>query len=259
MAYSTNGIEWTQGNMPSSQNWQSVCYGNGKYVAVGNYNSNIMAYSTDGISWTQGTMPSSQNWQSVCYGNGKYVAVGNYNSNIMAYSTDGISWTQGTMPSSQNWQSVCYGNGKYVAIASISNIMANLYLPVQGDTYINTKEEFVPFSKFPSFDTTSKYFTTEYSTDSANPNWSSQGIGRVIKIDKTQNNTVLDNVTIATYNDLNIILNVKWDTTKGLVFSFSIQSAVTSLNSIYEGLNISADTINTYLKDILIIVNSIVS
>ena len=124
MAYSTDGINWTQGNMPSSKAWQSVCYGNGKYVAVA-YGSNIMAYSTDGISWTQGNMPSSQYWTSVCYGNDKYVAVA-WNYNIMAYSTDGINWTQGNMPSGQEWYSVCYGNGKYVAIAggSRSNVMA---------------------------------------------------------------------------------------------------------------------------------------
>ena len=259
MVYSTDGISWTEGNMPSSQRWMSVCYGNGKYVAICNTNviSNIMAYSTDGISWTQGTMPD-ENWNSVCYGNGKYVAIASQ-STTMAYSTDGISWTQGTMPSRQWWNSVCYGNGKYVAVAS-TNIMATIYLPAQiGDTYINTKEEFVPFSKFPSFDTTSKYFTTEYSTDSANPNWTTEGIGRVIKIDKTQNNTVLDNVTIVTYGSLNVILNVKWNTTKGLVFSFSIQSAVTFLNSIYEGLNTSADAVNTYLEDALILVNSLVS
>ena len=262
MAYSTDGISWTQGNMPSSQKWQSVCYGNGKFVAVASNVSNIMAYSIDGINWTEGTIPIG-NWYSVCYGNDKYVAI-YINTNIMAYSIDGISWTEGTMPSSNFWESICYGNGKFVAVggggSSGSNIMANLYIPAQiGDTYLNTKEEFVPFSKFPSFDTTSKYFTTEYSTDSANPSWTSEGIGRVIKIDKTQNNTILDNVTIATYNDLNVILNVKWDTTKGLVFSFSIQSAVTSLNSIYEGLNTSADTVNDYLEDALTLVNSLVA
>ena len=122
MAYSTDGISWTQGNMPSSQKWRSVYYSSGKYVAIA-YNSNIMAYSTDGISWTKGNMPSSGNWYSVCYGDGKYVAVAYY-SNIMAYSTDGISWTQGTMSSSQSWQSVCYGNDKFVAVAYNTNIMA---------------------------------------------------------------------------------------------------------------------------------------
>ena len=117
-------ISWTQGNMPSNESWYSVCYGNGKYVAVAGYssNTNIYAYSTDGINWTEGNMPSSQRWSSVCYGNGKFVAVAVASATNMAYSTDGISWTQGTMPSS-NWESVCYGNGKYAAVAN-SNIMA---------------------------------------------------------------------------------------------------------------------------------------
>ena len=118
MAYSTDGINWTEGNLPSSRLWISVCYGNGKYVAVGS--TNIVVYSTDGISWTQGNMPKNSSWQSVCYGNDKYVAVGN---NIIAYSTDGITWTEGNIPRSYKWQSVCYGNDKYVAISN-TNIMA---------------------------------------------------------------------------------------------------------------------------------------
>ena len=120
------GINWTKGTMSINKRWNSICYGNGKYVAISGGAgsiSNIMAYSTDGISWTQGNMPSSQHWYSVCYGNSKYVAVGS--SNTMAYSTDGISWTEGNMSSDQTWHSVCYGNGKFVAISyNNSNIMA---------------------------------------------------------------------------------------------------------------------------------------
>ena len=107
-------FKWTEGNMPRHQNWNSVCYGNGKYVAVA-YDSDTMAYSTDGISWTRGNMPSRQNWTSVCYGNGKYVAVAQ-STDIMAYSTDGITWIEGNMPSSRYWNSVCYGNDKFVAV-----------------------------------------------------------------------------------------------------------------------------------------------
>ena len=109
---------WTQGNMSSTNFWNSICYGNGKFVAVGggNPSSNIYVYSTDGISWTEGTMPNSEAWQSVCYGNDKFVVIC-FNSKTMAYSTDGISWTEGDMSSSRYWYSVCYGNGKYVAVA----------------------------------------------------------------------------------------------------------------------------------------------
>ena len=122
-------ISWTEGNLPSSAQWQSVCYGNGKYVAVsGGISTTTMAYSTDGISWIEGSMPTNTFWQSVCYGNGKYVAVADstnimLNINNMAYSTDGINWTGGSMPTNTSWQSVCYGNDKFVAIGA-SNIMA---------------------------------------------------------------------------------------------------------------------------------------
>ena len=107
----------------SFDNLASVCYGNGKFVAIGD-SSNVFAYSTDGATWTQGTMPSEQGWHSVCYGNGKFIAIStgmvntsNY-SDVFAYSTDGISWTEGTMPSKQSWISVCYGNGKFIAISN---------------------------------------------------------------------------------------------------------------------------------------------
>ena len=111
----------------TSRYWNSVCYGNDKFVAVAR-NDNTFAYSTDGINWTEGTISSTNRcWQSVCYGNDKYVVVGfnedsEYNlisGNDFAYSTDGITWTEGTISStSRKWWSVCYGNDKFVAVAN---------------------------------------------------------------------------------------------------------------------------------------------
>ena len=121
-AYSTDGIAWTQITMPIGAAWTSVCYGNDKFVAVSG-DSNVAAYSTDGITWTQTTMPVNEKWYSVCYGNGKFVAVVN-NSNIAAYSTDGITWTQTTLPTDASWASVCYGMDKFVAVDSGSNVAA---------------------------------------------------------------------------------------------------------------------------------------
>ena len=115
-AYSTDGINWTAATLPSNKSWYSVCYGNGKFVAVSGGSSSTAAYSTDGINWTAATLPSSANWYSVCYGNGKFVAVAN-SSNTAAYSTDGINWMETTLPNSVKWLSVCYGNGKFVAIS----------------------------------------------------------------------------------------------------------------------------------------------
>ena len=123
-AYSTDGINWTQGTMPASTFWRSVTYGNGKFVAV--TESSISAYSTDGINWTQTAMPSEQNWISVCYGDNKFVAVATEN-NVSAYSTDGINWTQTAMPSGDIWTSVCYGDNKFVAVGYERNSYAYSY------------------------------------------------------------------------------------------------------------------------------------
>lgn len=154
LAYSTDGISWTQ--ITVSGSWSGITYGNGKFVAVGNSSRNnnnlayspdginwipnpingvwngvtygkdkfvavgsdgIIAYSTDGSSWIQTTVGSNR-WTSIIYGNGMFVAVG---SNIRAYSTDGIKWTQ--IKASGGWAGVTYGNGKFVAVGS-SGIIA---------------------------------------------------------------------------------------------------------------------------------------
>ena len=121
-AYSTNGITWTQTSLPTSAIWISVTYGDGKFVAVALY-SNIAAYSTDGITWTQTNLPSGASWTSVTYGDGKFVAVASGDT-IAAYSTNGIAWTQTNLPSGTGWESVTYGNGKFVAVAPYSTIAA---------------------------------------------------------------------------------------------------------------------------------------
>ena len=122
-AYSTNGINWTQGSIGYSRYWYSVCYGNGKFVAIAR-STNYYAYSSNGTSWTRGTLPSSRLWYFVCYGNGKFVTITG-NTKYFAYSTDGINWTESTISSTnREWQSICYGNGKFVAVTTNSNYFA---------------------------------------------------------------------------------------------------------------------------------------
>lgn len=145
--------------LPSSQNWESVAYGNGKFVAVCNYKSDALAYSEDGINWTEMLSPSKSN-QTIQYYNGKFIIylldagdiyysedginwvrsaspipyrykityitygenkfVGVSNqTGIAVYSEDGINWIETTLPYSYWWRSVAYGDGKFVAVGSI--------------------------------------------------------------------------------------------------------------------------------------------
>ena len=93
-----------------------ICYGNGKFVAVGSVNKG--SYSYDGITWTAVEDTKLTTGTSVCYGNGKFVAVGDYGTG--SYSYDGITWTAVDMKIGNDYDSrlssVCYGGGKYVAV-----------------------------------------------------------------------------------------------------------------------------------------------
>jgi hypothetical protein len=107
----------------------SVVYGGGKFVAVGN--NSEMAYSSDGITWTTVTntgftktniLGTLYGIADIAYGGGKFVAVGG--GNQIAYSTDGINWTSATsvflptdLVTSEGTTVNCiaYGNGKFVA------------------------------------------------------------------------------------------------------------------------------------------------
>ena len=87
-----------------------IAYGNGKFVAVGGYDSGKMAYSTDGVTWT--AVSEGIYCQKISYGNGKFVAgYGSY------YSTDGETWTEivDDFGSSYSFNAIAYGNGKFVA------------------------------------------------------------------------------------------------------------------------------------------------
>jgi hypothetical protein len=113
-AVSTDGINWTQGNLPTrgSGVWRDVAYGSGIFVAV--TDSGTVATSTDGANWTQRTMQSI-GARSITYGGGKFVAVGfTATDNNVATSTNGIEWTVGTL--GNGYESVTYGAGVFVAV-----------------------------------------------------------------------------------------------------------------------------------------------
>lgn len=90
-----------------------ICYGNGKFVAVGN---NEIKYSTDGKIWFDSYIPksiSNADWISICYGADKFVAVDMERGDIIQ-SIDGITWEKCTSSPGRKLTSICYGKGKFV-------------------------------------------------------------------------------------------------------------------------------------------------
>lgn len=116
--------------------WRSIAYGNGRYVAVGGKAQGKAGYVTtsiDGETWSTPVIitnnPSNGSLDylvSVIYGNGKFVAVGNADVNVnytrVTTSTNGITWTTCTnVLSNDNTnyaQEIIFANGKFVLITS---------------------------------------------------------------------------------------------------------------------------------------------
>jgi hypothetical protein len=72
------GEVWTSRASAVNNQWLSVTYGNGLFVAVaGDGTGNRVMTSPDGITWTSRTSAADNNWYSVTYGNGLFVAVSN--------------------------------------------------------------------------------------------------------------------------------------------------------------------------------------
>lgn len=136
IVYSFNGINgWTNATLPTftgGVEWNSVCYGGGKFVAVSLYLSSgatnpgySTVYSTDGINWNLSTIITGDtaSWASVCYGLvsevGRFVAIGN---SVSMYSVDGITWTRSATSELSLFGSiVAYGNNWFVANSSSIN------------------------------------------------------------------------------------------------------------------------------------------
>ena len=119
-AYSTDGITWQPGNSPESNDWRSVAYGHGKWIAVGADVANALndpfMTSPDGINWTRLTPPGVEKlpYYDIVFGNGVFVAT--TNSEKAATSSDGVNWTMITLPISEGGR-MAYGNGVFAMIS----------------------------------------------------------------------------------------------------------------------------------------------
>ena len=125
------GIEWTSRTSAADNEWRSVIYGNGLFVAVSATGTgNRVMTSPDGITWTLQTSAADNQWRSVTYGepngNGLFVAVSSSGTgNRVMTSPDGITWTSRTSIADNSWLSITYGepngNGLFVAVSSSGN------------------------------------------------------------------------------------------------------------------------------------------
>ena len=127
-AYSDDGENWLEGNLPFSGTFVRIVSGKNAFVALPT-DDNKIAFSYDGQTWIQRSLPVTAKWKDIVFGgnhdsvnstNGKFVIVGEQTQSAL-YSSDGLNWGNGTLPlgddsSGDEWQAVAYGQGRFVAI-----------------------------------------------------------------------------------------------------------------------------------------------
>lgn len=89
------GTNWTIRTSATDNDWRSVTYGNGLFVAVAATGTgNLVMTSPDGITWTIRSSATDNQWTAITYGNGLFVAVSSTgNGNRVMTSPDGILWS----------------------------------------------------------------------------------------------------------------------------------------------------------------------
>lgn len=123
-SYSTDGITWTEGSLPTAGQSLRIWYANNKFVILSSDSFGL--YSTDGITWNQSTVPAVSGLSRPTYGNDRFVAISvpydistnSYIAGPAIISTDGIVWTQVPTPAGiTTWNNaVAYGNGLFVIV-----------------------------------------------------------------------------------------------------------------------------------------------
>ncbi len=89
VANSSDGVNWSIANLPSSANLYGVTYGGNGFTAVGT--GGTIYTSTDGVSWSPQVSGTTVTLNDVAYGLGVYLAVGE--SGNIGISTNGVNWS----------------------------------------------------------------------------------------------------------------------------------------------------------------------
>ena len=108
-----DGSSWESAQATEDNNWFSVAYGDGVWIAVTPNGTNQVMRSTDGgATWSGVAAAEDNGWSSVAYGDGVWIAVSENGTNRVMRSTDGgLNWSAVAATANNGWWSVAYGDG----------------------------------------------------------------------------------------------------------------------------------------------------
>lgn len=117
----TNGyiISPTKTQQVINESWRDITYGNGKFVAVGNY---YMASSSDGINWSCTSKYPGTVWESIMFENGLFLAVETVHKGAWT-SGDGINWNTTSLSGYSFYGCGGHGGGKFAITTSMGKAL----------------------------------------------------------------------------------------------------------------------------------------
>ena len=121
---SSDGITWSKLEI-AGLSLNSVVYGQGKFVAFGDYQGNdVFITSGDGVAWSSPAAADAKTPSeifSAVYAEGYFVGVGQ--GGIIITSPDGNTWTQRVSNAVWTLKDVAFGNGTFVAVGDNGTIV----------------------------------------------------------------------------------------------------------------------------------------
>jgi hypothetical protein len=124
---SSDGITWTEINLPTATIVTDVAFGNQLFVALDG--GGRIFTSTDAVTWTKRRDSDGETWRTLTYGNGMFVAGAETAGGDGAmYSIDGITWIKMVGVPNYAWYGSTFGDGKFVMVgdAAASMIATNI-------------------------------------------------------------------------------------------------------------------------------------
>jgi hypothetical protein len=113
----------------SANQWKSVAYGNGMFVAVSSSGTgNRVMTSPDGITWTSRTSAADYSWSHIIYANNLYVASSSGSTYVMT-SANGILWTLKNVYATGGWSKWAMSPAKLLTISGGGSSGVALYSP----------------------------------------------------------------------------------------------------------------------------------
>lgn len=101
-------------NITEIANFNSVCFGNGIFVTVGN--SGKISTSSDGVSWQAKTSGTTESLKRIEFLNSTFIAIGDFGTILT--STDANNWTVRNSGTTKDLYGISYGAGKFVAVGN---------------------------------------------------------------------------------------------------------------------------------------------